>query len=62
MERVAPVVDETIAALARTKFINDPIAGIKYSRATSIVSSAYKSPSGKFGFTTRRLRQQAALA
>jgi hypothetical protein len=42
MERVIPVVDETIAALARTKFIEDPIAGIKYSRATSIISSAYK--------------------
>jgi hypothetical protein len=42
MERVAPVVDETIWALAKTKFINDPIAGESYSRATSIVSSAYK--------------------
>jgi hypothetical protein len=42
MERVAPVVDETIASLARKSFIEDPIAGIKYSRATSIVSSAYK--------------------
>jgi hypothetical protein len=42
MERVAPVVDETICALAKTKFVQDPIAGLKYSRATSIVSSAYK--------------------
>ena len=42
MERVAPVVDGTIQALARTKFVLDPIAGQKYSRATSIVSSAYK--------------------
>lgn len=42
MERVAPVVDETIRTLARTKFIADPVAGPKYSRATSIVSSAYK--------------------
>src|SRR5215467_5129128 len=42
MERVAPVVDETIRALAKTKFIPDPVAGLKYSRATSIVSSAYK--------------------
>lgn len=41
-ERVAPVVDETIAALARTAFVEDPIAGSKYSRATSIISSAYK--------------------
>ena len=37
-----PVVDETIASLARKSFIEDPIAGTKYSRATSIVSSAYK--------------------
>jgi hypothetical protein len=42
MERVAPVVDATIAALSRTRFIEDPIAGTKYSRATSIISSAYK--------------------
>ena len=42
MDRVKPVVDETIKALARTKFILDPIAGPKYSRATSIISSAYK--------------------
>jgi hypothetical protein len=42
MDRVAPVVDDTIRALARTRFVQDPIAGMKYSRATSIVSSAYK--------------------
>jgi hypothetical protein len=42
MERVAPVVDATIAALSHTRFIEDPVAGIKYSRATSIISSAYK--------------------
>jgi hypothetical protein len=42
MERVRPVVDETIGALARTKFVSDPIAGEHYSRTTSIVSSAYK--------------------
>jgi hypothetical protein len=42
MERVAPVVDQTIAALAKTSFIEDPIAGVRYSRATSIISSAYK--------------------
>ena len=42
MERVAPVVDETIRALAQTKFVQDPVAGMRYSRATSIVSSAYK--------------------
>jgi hypothetical protein len=42
MERVAPVVDETIKALSKTKFLQDPVAGLKYSRATSIISSAYK--------------------
>jgi hypothetical protein len=42
MERVTPVVDETIRALAKVKFVEDPIAGARYSRATSIVSSAYK--------------------
>jgi S1-C subfamily serine protease len=29
-----------IRILAKTKFVEDPIAGVKYSRATSIVSSA----------------------
>src|SRR5829696_24132 len=42
MERIAPVVDSTIGTLARTAFTQDPIAGTKYSRATSIISSAYK--------------------
>src|SRR5262245_40202311 len=42
MERVAPVVDESIRALARTKFIEDPVAGSRHSRNTSIISSAYK--------------------
>src|SRR5215831_13421631 len=42
MERVAPVVDDTIRALAKVKFVEDPIAGVRYSRATSIISSAYK--------------------
>jgi hypothetical protein len=42
MDRVTPIVDETIRILAKTKFVEDPIAGVKYSRATSIVSSAYK--------------------
>jgi hypothetical protein len=42
MERVVPVVDETIRALSKVKFVEDPIAGIRYSRATSIISSAYK--------------------
>jgi hypothetical protein len=42
MERVTPVVDETIRLLAGVRFVEDPIAGARYSRATSIVSSAYK--------------------
>jgi hypothetical protein len=42
MERVAPVVDETIRLLSGVGFVEDPIAGAKYSRATSIISSAYK--------------------
>jgi len=42
MERVAPVVDETILALATCRFVENPIAGVRYSRNTSIVSSAYK--------------------
>jgi hypothetical protein len=42
MERVAPVVDETIRPLSKVKFETDPIAGVRYSRQTSIVSSAYK--------------------
>lgn len=42
MERVRPIVDGTIRGLARKKFISDPVAGARYSRVTSIVSSAYK--------------------
>jgi hypothetical protein len=42
MDRVVPVVDETIRALSQVRFVEDPIAGVRYSRATSIVSSAYK--------------------
>src|SRR5829696_821829 len=29
-------------ALSQVRFVEDPIAGVRYSRATSIVSSAYK--------------------
>lgn len=42
MERMRPVIDHAIDKLQRTKFREDPIAGRKYSRATSIISSAYK--------------------
>lgn len=42
LERMRPVVDETIERLGSASFREDPIAGRKYSRATSIISSAYK--------------------
>lgn len=37
-----PIVDATIASLGKVRFRIDPIGGEKYSRQTSIVSSAYK--------------------
>lgn len=42
LDRLIPLIDETIRKLAQTKFRLDPLGGRKYSRATSIVSSAYK--------------------
>ncbi|WP_027553556.1 hypothetical protein [Bradyrhizobium sp. Cp5.3] len=42
IERVKPIVDQTISTLASAAFDTDPIAGEKYSRQTSIISSAYK--------------------
>lgn len=42
MDRVTPVIDQTIRSLAIKKFIEDPIAGSRHSRNTSIISSAYK--------------------
>ncbi len=41
-ERVMPVVDKTIAGLAKRKFRDDPIVGKLLSAQTSIISSAYK--------------------
>lgn len=41
-ERMRPMVDDTITKLGAARFREDPIAGRKYSRATSIISSAYK--------------------
>ena len=41
-DRVKPLVDETVRRLAIKAFRDDPIAGTRYARATSIVSSAYK--------------------
>ncbi len=40
--RLRPLVDDTISKLGNASFREDPIAGRKYSRATSIISSAYK--------------------
>lgn len=42
VDRLRPFVDETIASLARADFRVDPIGGEQYSKATSIVSAAYK--------------------
>ncbi len=42
IETVKPVVDKTIYELSRTRFRPDPIGGPRYSRMTSIISSAYK--------------------
>ncbi len=42
MDKVRSVIDETISRLAQCEFRADPIGGLKYSRATSIISSAYK--------------------
>lgn len=42
LDRVKPIVDQTITTLASACFETDPIAGEKYSRQTSIISSAYK--------------------
>lgn len=42
LERLRHFVDNTIEKLGSARFREDPIAGRKYSRATSIISSAYK--------------------
>lgn len=42
LEKLRPLIDDTIEKLGETSFREDPIAGRKYSRATSIMSSAYK--------------------
>lgn len=41
-DRVLPEVEKTIELLRRKKFRLDPIGGEKYSRSTSVISSAYK--------------------
>lgn len=42
VRRLSPTLDETIDRLSRARFRDDPIGGSEYSRATSIMSSAYK--------------------
>lgn len=42
VDRMRPIVDATIAGLGKTDFRTDPIGGERYSKATSIVSAAYK--------------------
>lgn len=42
LDRLRPIVDVTIGSLAKTGFRVDPIGGEHYSKATSIVSAAYK--------------------
>jgi len=42
LETLKPFIDKTIIDLGKTEFRADPIGGNKYSRQTSIISSAYK--------------------
>lgn len=42
VQRLQPLIDEAIDRLSEAAFREDPIGGKKYSRATSIMSSAYK--------------------
>lgn len=42
VDRMSSAIDEAVSRLGRTRFREDPIGGKKYSRATSIMSSAYK--------------------
>lgn len=42
LDKVAPMIDATINRLSESKFRKDPIAGHKYSKMTSVISSAYK--------------------
>lgn len=42
LKGVLQEVDATIKRLARKSFVSDPVVGARYSRITSIVSSAYK--------------------
>jgi hypothetical protein len=42
VDRLEPVIEKTIDGLRETNFTEDLIGGRRYSRATSIMSSAYK--------------------
>ncbi len=60
MSRMVPVIDDAIKRLKETKFRLDPIGGRKYSRATSIISSAYKRHGNILGRAVlERLRDSA---
>jgi hypothetical protein len=60
MERVTPIVDQTIQALAKVDFVPDPIAGAHYARITSIVSSAYKRHGKILEFALRESNRAAS--
>ncbi|MFC5068860.1 hypothetical protein [Flaviflagellibacter deserti] len=42
VEKLSPAIEKTVSGLAKERFRTDPIAGPKFSRATSIISAAYK--------------------
>lgn len=42
IDKMRPRIEETIAGLKRASFRVDPIAGVEFSRATSIVSASFK--------------------
>lgn len=50
LELLKPEIEKTIAALAEKKFRVDPLAGKKYSKIVSVLSSAYK----RHGFILER--------
>lgn len=62
LDRVLPFVDRTVDKLGEAKFRVDPIAGRKYSRATSVMSSAYKRHGNILGLSLlERLKDCARL-
>jgi hypothetical protein len=62
VRRLEPVLDESLRRLAQARFRTDPIGGPKFSRATSIMSSAYKRHGQILGHALmERLRDCARL-